>query len=367
MPKRKKRKSLGGGVRKIIKKTKKGKRWLNALPDGISEFEPKGGKTYIFDIMPYVVPNVKKHPDSENIPEDIWYRYPYKLHRNLGPDDEDIICPESNKKKCPSCNKGREIYNDEEGDDDLASTYMPSKRALYAIRMKSGPDKGDIKIFDISDWCFWNKVLEEIDDGGDPDYENFADMEGGYSLKVRFKEQKFGGNKFPKASRVDFVERDDIDEDELDEVPVLDKLITIPSSKEMKTIFDKIQSDDEDDSNDDDGDTDLEEMDKEELIEYADDMGIELTRKEKKLKEKKLRKVILEYIEEMNEDDQSSSPELDWDDIKDLDEDDLLEISEEHDLGYEEDDYDDEDELRELIAEDLEIEKPKKKNKGKRK
>jgi hypothetical protein len=320
--KKKRRSSLSGGVRKVIKNSKKGRKYLNSLPDGISMFEPKGGKTYIFDIMPYIVKKPKDHPDREAIPEDVWYRYPYGLHRNIGPDDELIVCPSFIGKKCSICEEMKNIFNDEDGDDDIAKKLIASRRALYVIRMKSGPDKGELKILDISDHCFWKKIGEEID-MGDPEYENFVDMEGGYSLKVRFKEESLGKNKYPVASRVDFIERDDITEDELEESPCLDDLINVPTSKEVQSIFEGSGYDDEEEEDDDLDDDDL------------------------------------------DDDDLDDSLDLTWEDLEEMDEEELLEVSEANELGFDDDteEYDDEDDLRNLIAEELDIEKPKKKKK----
>lgn len=330
--KKKRRMSLSGGVRKVIKNSKKGRKYMNALPDGLALFEPKGGKTYIFDIMPYIVKDPKNHPDRDAIPEDIWYRYPYGLHRNVGPDDELVVCPSFVGKKCAICEEMRNIFNDEDGDDDIAKKLIASRRALYVIRMKSGPDKGELKLLDISDHCFWKKIGEEID-MGDPTYENFVDMEGGYSLKVRFNEESLGKTKFAVASRVDFIERENIEEDELDDVPCLDDLINVPSSKEVQSIFEGSGSDNDDEVEDDDMDEEIE-----------DDL-------------------------EEEENDEKSDLDLTWEDLKDMDEEELLEVSEAHELGYDDDteDYEDEDDLRNLIAEELDIEKPKKKKKKRRK
>lgn len=58
-----------------------------SLPKGVSVFKEVKGKNY-FDILPYEVKEAK-HPDRDDemgkaIPGELWYKRPYKLHRNIG-------------------------------------------------------------------------------------------------------------------------------------------------------------------------------------------------------------------------------------------------------------------------------------------
>ena len=58
------------------------------LPNGIPLFSPEAESTIKLDFLPYVVTD-SKHPDrdAENgtaVEESLWYRRPYRLHRNLG-------------------------------------------------------------------------------------------------------------------------------------------------------------------------------------------------------------------------------------------------------------------------------------------
>ena len=50
------------------------------------------------DILPYIV-QTDKHPDRDDeykvaLKGDLWYRRPFKLHRDIGPDGDAIICLE---------------------------------------------------------------------------------------------------------------------------------------------------------------------------------------------------------------------------------------------------------------------------------
>jgi hypothetical protein len=317
-----------------------GSNYLNALPDGIEFFKPKGGKKYTFDILPYVVKNPELHPAHEAINEDgLFWCLPYRLHKNVGPNDLLVVCPKSVGRACCICDERAEIYNDPDRDDDEAKPLNSSARTLFAIKMLKGPEKGNIMIMDISDFCFMEALEEELDDLPE-EYEDFACLEDGFSLEVRFKEESFGTIKFAKASKVSFIERKkDYDESILDEVPCLDDLITWPTSEKMEKLF--YGADPEETNDDDDEDE-----------------------KPKNKKAKKTR-------DEESDDDEDVDVELEWDDLVEMDKDDLLEVIENEEIDIDEDEAEDadEDELRDFVAQEMGIKKPikTKSKKGKKK
>jgi len=247
---------------------------------------------------------------------------PYKLHKNVGPNDLLVVCPGCVGRACCMCEERKEVYNDPDIDDDDAKALNASARTLYIIKMKSGVDKGEIKIMDISDYCFRAALDEELDDLPE-EYEDFACLEDGYTIEVRFKEESFGTIKFPKANKITFIEREDYDESILEEVPCLDDLIDWPSSQKLEKLF---LGESPDDAEDDD------EPGEEETEENEDDI------------------------------------ELTWDDLSEMDLSELLEVIEHKEIEIDEDEADDaeEDELRDFIAGELGIKKPLKK-KGKKK
>lgn len=311
-------------------KSSGGANYINALPEGIEFFKPKGGKKYTFDILPYVVKNPELHPASEAINEDgLFWCLPFRIHRNIGPNELTVICPNSVGRACCACNERNDIYNDPDRDDDEAKPLNSSARTLFAIKMLKGPDKGKIMIMDISDYCFMEMFEEELDDLPE-EYEDFACLEDGYSIEVRFKEEKIGKTPFPKASKVSFIERKkDYDESILDEVPCLDDLITWPTSEKMEKLFygaDPEETDDDDDEDE----------------------------KPKNKKAKKTRD------EKSDNDEDVDDVELEWDDLVEMNKDDLLEVIENEEIDIDEDEAEDadEDELRDFVAQEMGIKKP---------
>ncbi len=110
----------------------KGSNYLNALPEGIELFKPKGGKKYKFDILPYIVKNPSLHPAQEAINDDgLFWCLPYKLHKNVGPNDLLVVCPGSVGRACCMCEERKEVYNDPDRDDEEAKTIKCIFKGFY--------------------------------------------------------------------------------------------------------------------------------------------------------------------------------------------------------------------------------------------
>lgn len=402
------RTSLGKSSRKNRQKRVTGKSWLS-IPSGISLFKEEAGKTHILDIIPYVVDDIKSHPDKNDIPEDIWWKMPYLVHFGIGPDDSAALCPRTFGKKCPICELRDSINSDPDGDEEEAKDLRPKKRTLYAVRELKGKKKkpGEVKLWDISDYNFLDQLDEELDNLPE-EYEDFMGLEDGYSLKIRFKKESFGGNPFAQANRIDFLERPDIDEDILDDVPALDSVLKCLSYDDLAEMLD--------DEEDEDGGSkskkkkgkkggkkkskgpreweDLEEMDIDDLTDVLLKSGLDEEDFEEEAEdEDDLREFAAEHfgidIPEEEDDPEDEDPEEDedgdpedegdpdidqdfddweWDDLAELDEDDLMELVDTYDMAINLDDMEDEDELRREVASLIGIEPPKpKKKKGAKK
>jgi len=320
---------------------------------------------YKVDILPYEVKNPKVHMEGEYITEGIWYRMPYKLHRNVGPNKMDIVCPTTIGKPCPLCQKRQEIFDDPDLDNKLAKDYRASERSLFALKMLSGNKelRGKIVLWDISDFLFFEQLCVELENG-EEEWENFPLLEGGYSLKIRLLEEVFDKTKFSKCDRIDFIERDDYDESILEEVPCLDDVVlpNIRTFKEIQAILEGMDSDDEDDDPEDEEDDDEETSRKTKK-------GSREPRKASKSKPTKGKKrpepePDYDADNEEDDDDGSDTEEVEqpesWEELESMDKDELVALAESLDFEIDEDEIDSEDALREAMAEELGIEKPKK-------
>ncbi len=214
------------------------------LPKGVNIFSPDEGKVRL-DILPYLVTD-EKHPDRNEemeiaTPGELWYKRPFKVHRNIGAENDTVVCLSSFGKRCPICEylaKRRK----EGADMDEIKALRPSQRNLYVV-IPVGVKGMDEKphIWDVSQYLFQNLLNEELEE--DPDYAAFPDLEEGLTLRIRFEEQQLGKNKFNEAKRIDFEEREQIYDDSiLEDVPNLDEVLTQLTYEELDAKFLEMES-----------------------------------------------------------------------------------------------------------------------------
>jgi len=217
------------------------------LPKGVSVFTPEpGSKNVLLDFMPYVVQD-PKHPDLDvedgiAIPGSLWYKRPYKVHRNVGVDNDTVVCPTSVKKPCPICEHRAKRIKEGDADKEELKALKASMRNLYCvIPVNNKKFEAIPHVFDISQFLFQELLNEELKENQDNGV--FPDLEEGKTVKIRFDSSTIGSSKpFAEASRIDFVERDEqYDEAILEDVPNLDNLLSIMSYKDIEAKFFEIE------------------------------------------------------------------------------------------------------------------------------
>jgi len=206
------------------------------LPKGISVYSPdaKGCKVTL-DIIPYEVTS-DHHPEGA-AKGDLWWRLPYFVHRNIGASNDTVVCPTSIKQRCPICEYRAKRIKAQAPQEETRA-LKPSERNLFVVvPLDDRKLKDQICIFDISKYLFTELLLKEAKEN--PEYKNFADLEEGYSVKIRFESQTIDNSQpFAKASRIDFVERDQqYDESILEDVPALDEMLIMLSFEELEAKF----------------------------------------------------------------------------------------------------------------------------------
>ena len=219
--------------------------YLN-IPENVNVFKAEGGTEVTFDILPYTVTDAN-HMDNKKYAEDavvgdLWWKRPIKVHRDVGPDNASIICPTTFGKKCPICEHGgRRKKEGAEWKDDLEFIFPKNRTLFYVVPVDVADceldyKEGEAHVFDQSDHNFL-KILDE-DVKRDIDYEGFPDHEDGMSLKVYFRTEKLGKNKYAKASKVDFEPRDEqYDDAFVDALTSLDDILKVLSYKEIDAMY----------------------------------------------------------------------------------------------------------------------------------
>ncbi len=262
MESRRKKSSFKGKVLKDAKKSLRTSKSYLKLPEGVKSFMiDEKQKTIMIDILPYVVSD-KHHPNRDEefeiaIKGDLWWRRPFKVHRNVGSHNESCVCPQSIGLKCPICEYQQELFDQDKRKDAIA--LYPTDRNLYnVIPLDSKFHDEEIYVWDMSEKLFQEILKDKLEE--DDSHEIFPDLENGETLEVSFKWKKLGKNTFPEARNIIFHERDEAyDESILNDVVDLDKiLIVLPYDELANKFFEKDEEDggklqdiDEDDEDED--------------------------------------------------------------------------------------------------------------------
>jgi len=240
----KKKISFADKVRANIEKQKSQKSQYGylKLPKGVNVFKEEPGSRVKLDILPYVVTD-PNHPDRDDelgiaVPGALWYKRPFKLHRNIGYNNMPLVCPTSIGKRCPICEyKQRLLKEGKDWRDDSVKALKTYLRNLYIVVPLDNKNYEERPyVWDISDHLFQNKLSTELEEN--PEYANFPDLEDGYTLRIRFTEEQFGKNKFADTSRIDFEKREKkYDKSILDKVPNLDEVLVVLSYEQIEAKF----------------------------------------------------------------------------------------------------------------------------------
>ncbi len=243
------------------------------LPKGVNMFKPEPGGRCQLDIMPYIISD-KKHMDRNEEYEDClvgdpWYKKPFLVHKNIGPDEDSVVCPKMFGKPCPICEHRSQLSKEGETDKDTLRELKAKDRVLYAVIPLSGKDPDGksydekVHIMDMSWWLFQDLLNDELEEN--EDNEVFPDLEEGKTLKIRWDSKKMGkGPAYAEVSRIDFEERDEeYDESVMDDIPDLDQVLKVLSYKELEALFfDNDPDEDEDAETEDFEDVEEEEEEK---------------------------------------------------------------------------------------------------------
>lgn len=246
-------------AKKAVKENKDKKGGLSTLklPNGLELFKIEKAGSVLVNLIPYPVVT-STHPEGCE-PGDEWYRTKYSVHRNIGAEEKAYVCLKTWGKRCPFCEQYAILKKEYGWDNELTKAMKPSDRELYLVQ---DPKSGDLRLWDISCHLFGKALDEEIEDADDDAPFPGDPSEDGASLKLRFKEESWQGNKFYTVSKIEFVGRGEaIDEELLEKAAAID-LDALP----IEYSYDKLNAIflEQDTSDDDDGDNGEEDDDEDE-------------------------------------------------------------------------------------------------------
>jgi hypothetical protein len=247
---RKIKSSFKGKIKRNTETRKRGNSYI-IPPKGVDFYSPDVDTKINMDILPYEVTD-KHHPDRNENDEialegSLWYKRPFKVHRDIGVNRETVICPASIGKSCPICEYRAKLRKEEDASEEEIKALRSSDRNLYAIiPLNSKKHEKKIHLFEFSDYLFQEEFEKQCSDF--EEFEIFPDHTEGYSLRVVFAEESIGKNKYAAPTRFDFVERkEQYDDSILDEVPKLDDCLDILPYDLLKDKFFSAGDEPEDD------------------------------------------------------------------------------------------------------------------------
>lgn len=212
------------------------------LPEKVTFLKTEKG-TYELDFVPYevsqdcIVPDGKKGELTKK-KGDFEFCRTILVHRKLGSENKPYLCPRTNKKKCPVCEYRDQLLrqsNLSAEDKKLAESLKPQVKDLFNVIDIKSKDQ-DVQVMEFS-YANFREILENELRNGKDEWSGFCDLQGGYTLRVRFDEDTFAGNKFILAGRVDFEKRRDYKDGILDEVVDLDACLNVLSYDALKAIL----------------------------------------------------------------------------------------------------------------------------------
>ena len=176
---------------------------LFKVPEGVSEMYLKDEKTKRLEILPFKAGAMNEGADAGQ-----WtYELTYYMHRNVGANEEKVICPRKmGKGRCPICEHRAELAKDPDADEQLVKDLLPKKRQLFWVLDHAQKSEGAM-IWDMSYHLFGRLLAERVSkDTQDEDpagYEYFYDEVDGYTLRCGVTEQKML-YKFLEVTDIDF-------------------------------------------------------------------------------------------------------------------------------------------------------------------
>lgn len=232
-----------GTTGKVVASKTKSAGYLN-LPDGIEKFKIDKKGTKVFDIISYynevecLVSNPVVTVDKKDKEANFTYYRPYLRHSI---NQQTVACPRTIGEECPICDyvdKVRKNWDklDEDERKELGK-IRAKQRTLYNVLFD-----GELFVWDVSAAHFEDKLRNEYQE--DENNRDFAFLDDGLSLKVRYKQSEFSKDYF-EADRIDFIKRDDIDPAVLDERADLNKVLEFRSFDDLVKLLNDADQEEE--------------------------------------------------------------------------------------------------------------------------
>lgn len=231
------------------------------LPEGVEKYKsPKKAGDFAFDMFEWEMTD--KHPDvildgkdsgidDPAVPGDMTNMLTYHVHRNVGPEGVNVICPKKTfGGKCPICEHQFKLA-DQFGTwkvDEVKSLFPQERIAHWIIDLNAKEEKPIVLDNAVSTFYenlerAYNKRVKKKGEF------YYADVEEGFTIEGSTIEKSLGsGGSYFVFSDISFEERiDEYDESILDEITPLEEFLKVSSYKEIEALFFAEDESDEED------------------------------------------------------------------------------------------------------------------------
>ena len=112
--------------------------------------------------MPYEVTS-KRHPDRNAedeiaVPGSLWYKRPFKIHRNIGVDNDRVVCLTSVGKPCPICEKRSELVRQDADKEDTDALKQSLRNLYVVVPLDSKKHEVEPHIMDMSQYLCQDEI-----------------------------------------------------------------------------------------------------------------------------------------------------------------------------------------------------------------
>jgi hypothetical protein len=240
----KNRESFRDRIRKRAKERGSGNRNIK-IPEGVEFYKVKKGSSRL-DIIPYAV--TKKNLGYAE-PGELWYERTFYMHYKVGGGNASCVCPTTFDKKCPICEYAAELGKQNSPEEqEIKKSLRPKMRQIFNVVDKQEPEKG-VQIMETAFFNFGKELEKELNETEteNPEYGEFASLENGYTLKIRWDEESQAGSRsYIKAGRIDFIERKKpYKESVLDSAVDLDNALMVLSYEEIEQLFNGVENEED--------------------------------------------------------------------------------------------------------------------------
>lgn len=216
-------------------------------------------KTYKLDVLPYAASDRNPYKEADT---DLHYELTYWIHTDVGPNEKRLVCPartmnaKGKKGKCPICDRVKEMMSEPGYDKDTVQALRPKERQMFYIIDRNDKEKG-IQLFECAHFGKGQGFGEMLDNkleaakNNDPDSPklDFFHLDGGSTLYVMTKPDKWNGKTFYKPTNIEIEPRKEVyDEDKIADLPLLEDMLIVPTYEELEAEFNGTSDDDDDDS-----------------------------------------------------------------------------------------------------------------------